>query len=145
MLDRLLTGLFGPAPAPLDPLSGRLALAALLVRIARSDGRYEVRETRLIGEVLAARYGLDPAAAARLRSEAEAVEAAAPDTVRFTRAIKAAVPYEDRFEVVAALWRVVLADGERAPEENALLRLAANLLGVSDRDSGIARLSVSGG
>ena len=34
---------------------------------------------------------------------------------------------------------VVLADGERADEEDALLRLVANLLGVNDRDSALAR------
>ena len=70
---------------------------------------------------------------------AEAMEAEAPDTVRFTRAIKDAVPYEDRRSVVQSLWTVVLADGERAQEEDALLRLVANLLGVSDVDSAMAR------
>ena len=70
---------------------------------------------------------------------ANALESEAPDTVRFTRAIKDAVPYEDRRAVVEALWQVVLADGDRADEENALMRLTANLLGVSDCDSALAR------
>ena len=52
-------------------------------------------------------------AAQDLRTQAEGLEAEAPDTVRFTKAIKAAVPYEDRFAVVRALWAVVLADGTR--------------------------------
>ncbi len=38
-----------------------------------------------------------------------------------------------------ALWQVVLADGERDHEEDALMRLLASLLGVNDRDSAIAR------
>ena len=84
-------------------------------------------------------YNLSPKVAANLRAEAETIEAQAPDTVRFTRAIKDAVPYEDRFEVVKALWQVVLADGERDIEEDALMRLLASLLGVNDRDSAIAR------
>jgi uncharacterized tellurite resistance protein B-like protein len=64
--------------------------------------------------------------------------------VRFTRAIKDAVAYEDRLAVIEALWTVVLADGQRAQEEDALLRLVSNLLGVSDRDSALARQRVAG-
>ena len=50
--------------------------------------------------------------------------------------------YEDRSGVSEALWSVVLADGVREDEENALLRLAASLLGVNDRDSALARQRV---
>jgi uncharacterized tellurite resistance protein B-like protein len=71
------------------------------------------------------------------------MEAEAPDTVRFTRAVKDAVAYDDRVGVVEALWKVVLADGQRAQEEDALLRLVTNLLGVSDPDSAKARQRVS--
>ncbi len=71
------------------------------------------------------------------------LETEAPDTVRFTRAIKDAVPYEDREGVIEALWEVVLADGVRDHEEDALLRLLANLLGVNDRDSNLARQRVT--
>ena len=71
------------------------------------------------------------------------VEAEAPDMVRFTRAIKDAVAYEDRLAVVEAAWTVVLADGARAQEENALMRLIASLLGVSDVDSARARQQVT--
>ena len=44
--------------------------------------------------------------------------------------------------MIEALWGVVLADGVREAEENALLRLVANLLGVNDRDSNLARQRV---
>ena len=71
-----------------------------------------------------------------------ALEAEAPDTVRFTRAIKDGVPYEDRVNVIEALWRVVLADGHRDHEESGLLRLVADLLGINDRDSNMARKRV---
>lgn len=62
--------------------------------------------------------------------------------MRFTGAIKDAVPYEDRIAVIEALWQVVLADGVREAEEDALLRLVAKLLGVNDRDSALARQRV---
>ncbi len=58
---------------------------------------------------------------------------------RATRAIKDAVAYENRLAVIEALWQVVLADGSRSDEENALLRLVASLLGITDTDSAMAR------
>ena len=78
-----------------------------------------------------------------MRAEAESMEAEAPDTVRFTRAIKNAIAYDDRLAIIEALWKVALADGQRAQEEDAVLRLVSNLLGVSDRDSALARQKVT--
>lgn len=121
----------------------RLALTALLVRIARADGEYAHEEADQIDRVSRERYGLSPFEATKLRQEAEEVEAEAPDTVRFTRAIKDAVPYEERIGVIEALWKVVLADGIRDAEEDALVRLASNLLGINDRDSALARQRVT--
>lgn len=117
----------------------RLALAALLVRVARSDEEYKADEKNRIDAIVSKRYGLSPDSAHRLRLEAEQVEAEAPDTVRFTRTIKDAVPYEERLGVIEALWEVVLADGTRADEEDSLLRLVSNLLGIEDKDSALAR------
>ena len=111
--------------------------------MARSDHDYSGDEQRLIDEITQDRYGLSAADATALRAEAEAMEAEAPDTVRFTRAIKEAVAYEDRLAVIEALWKVVLADGQRAQEEDALLRLVTSLLGISDPDSAMARQRVS--
>ena len=122
-----------------DEIDEKQAMAALMVRIAKSDDDYAIAECERIDAILSILYALSPTEASSLRNHAEALEADAPDTVRFTRAIKEAVPYEDRFEVVRALWQVVLADGERDHEEDALMRLLASLLGVNDRDSAIAR------
>lgn len=142
MFADFLKKLMGAGPGEMPEIEGRLALSALLVRVARSDGDYAKSEAALIEALLAERYGLDEAAAHGLRREAEALEGEAPDTVRFTRAIKAAVPYEEREGVIEALWAVVLEDGVRDHEEDAMLRLVANLLGVNDRDSALARQRV---
>jgi len=142
MFGDLIRRLTAPEPAPLPELDAKLALAALLVRIAKSDGNYDVSELARIDKILAERHGISPVDAAKMRADAEKLEAEAPDTVRFTRAIKDGVPYEDREAVIEALWAVVLADGVRDHEEDALLRLAANLLGVNDRDSALARQRV---
>lgn len=142
MFADFLRRLTASEPQTLPDADARLALAALLVRIARSDGDYAEDEVRRIDRILASRYGLSPFEAVKLRGEAETLEAEAPDTVRFTRAIKDAVPYEEREGVIEALWDVVLADGARDHEEDALLRLVAPFLGVNDRDSNLARQRV---
>ncbi len=142
MFGDLLRRLTEPEPQPLPDPDARLALTALLVRLARSDGDYAQVEAERIDRIAKARYGLSPFEATALRREAETLEAEAPDTVRFTRAIKDAVAYEDRAAVIEALWDVVLADGMRDDEEDGLIRLVANLLGINDRDSAIARQRV---
>jgi uncharacterized tellurite resistance protein B-like protein len=142
MFGDFLRRLTAPDPAPLAAGDARLALGALLVRVANTDGRYTEDEVRRIERILSSRYALSPFEATRLRRDAEVLEAEAPDTVRFTRAIKDAVPYEERMGVIEALWDVVLADGERDVEEDAMLRLVAPLLGVNDRDSNLARQRV---
>ncbi len=143
MINRLLSALGNPSRNPAEPaFDGKLALAALLVRIARADNDYAADEIAAIDAVLSHRYGLSDAGAAEVRQRAEALEAAAPDTVRFTRALKDAVPYEDRTSVIESLWRVVLADGRRDDEEDGLMRLVASLLGINDRDSALARRRV---
>ena len=135
----LLRALFATNPPSLTSMDARLALAALLVRVARSDGHYASGEMDRIERILRLRHGLNDTGAAYLRAEAEAVEAEAPDTVRFTRALKTAVPLEDRAALVEALWVVALADGQRNDEEDRMLRLMTNLLGLTDVESAQAR------
>ncbi|MWD28052.1 TerB family tellurite resistance protein [Aquicoccus sp. SCR17] len=139
MFSDFLSRLIQSEPEPLPDADARLALTALMVRIARSDGDYAAEERRRIDRICETRYALSPDEARRLREDAEGLEAEAPDTVRFTRAIKDAVPYDHRLAVIEALWQVALADGERDAEEEALMRMASNFLGITDMDSALAR------
>lgn len=146
MLDRLIDVLTGRAEA--EPAenenAGRIAVTAVLVEAARADDVYLDAERTMIDDILMQRYGLDEAAAAALRSEGETAQAEAVDLVRFTRAIKDAVPFEDRVSVIEAVWRVVYADDTRDAEESTLVRRLAGLLYVPDRDVGLARQRVAG-
>ena len=139
MIANILRQLLAPAPTRLADPDARLALAALLVRIARTDGLYSGEEVERIDRVLMARHGLGPFEVAALRAEAEDLEVEAPDTVRFTRALKEAVAVEDRAGLMQALWSVALADGLRDDHEDRLMRLVSNLLGLTDVESAHAR------
>jgi uncharacterized tellurite resistance protein B-like protein len=139
MFSDFLRRLTAPAPDRLTDTDARLAIGALFVRIARADGDYAAAEIARIDRVLASRYGLTAADAAALRLQCEGIEEEAPDTVRFTRAIKDGVPYEDRAAVIEALWEIALADGQREQEEDALLRMVAPMLGLTDQESALIR------
>jgi len=134
-----------PAPDPLEANDARLALAALLVRLARTDHDYAESEKTKIVELLSDRYDLKASEAETLREGAEEVEATVGDTVHLTRLIKEAIPYIDRKELVVDLWRLVLADGTRDHAENQFLRLVSKLVGVNDVDSAMARQQAAKG
>lgn len=139
MIQTLLNRLFSQEPERLPEPDARLALAALLVRVAKSDGTYATGEVDRIDRVLVEHYRLTPFAAAAFRQEAEELEGLAPDTVRFTRALKAATAPEERSNLMTALWSVALADGERDASEDTLLRMISNLFGLTDVESALAR------
>lgn len=147
MFRNLLTRLFSedePSPQPLGGADGELAIAALLIRVARADDRYSEDEQHRIETILPRRSGLTRAQAIEQRAAAEMIEAEAPDTVRLTRCIKQRVPLEDRISIIAALWEVALSDGRRTPEEETAVRLAAGLLGINPVDSAMARRQAEG-
>lgn len=141
MFRNLLSRLFTDTPdgSSLDGHDAEVAIAALLVRLARADDRYGSAERQRIDQILARRQGLSLAEAVERRAAAEMIEAEAPDTVRFTRTIKDRVGLADRQDIIAAMWEVAYADGSRSPDEESLVRLVAGLMGISDRDSGLAR------
>jgi uncharacterized tellurite resistance protein B-like protein len=145
MFNDLIRRMTAPEPQTLPDPDARVALGAMLVRLARTDGDYSDDEVAQIDQLLMRRYAMPLTEAKALRAQCEALEAEAPDTVRFTRAIKDAVSYDDRVAVIEAMWAVVLADGIRDHEEDSVMRMTASLLGVTDQDSHRARLKVSAG
>jgi len=143
MIADFLRRLTAPAQDPLSDVDARRAIGALLVRIARSDNHYAPEEKARIDRILGARFELTEAEAKALREECETIEAEAPDTVRFTRVIKEAIPLDDREAVVRAMWEVVLTDGSRDQHEDALMRMVAPLLGFTDQDSNRLRIAIT--
>ena len=141
MLTDLLRRLAGRPEndAPLPAEDQRIAVAALLVIAAHADHHYADIERVHIERALTDRYGLNPEAAAALRAQGEAAEQASVDLYRFTSLVKAGVPLEERAAIIEAMWRVILADAEREPHEEQLMRRVTDLLGVDPREGIAAR------
>ncbi len=131
--------------AELQPEDARLAVAAVLVMAARADGKYDDHEAAIIDRVLAKRFGLNADLARGLREQGEEAEGEAIDIYQFTKAIKEAIPHDDRVGIIEELWGVILSDGERDPHEDSLMRQIVDRLGLSPMDSALARQKVQGG
>lgn len=136
VLKRLLTATESEPAAPED---ARAAIAAVLVMAARADDHYANEEKRIIDSVLVERFKVTPEEAIKLREEGEEAEAEAIDHYQFTKAIKQAVPHDDRVKVLEGLWRVILADDQRDAHEDALMRQLVDRLGLAPMDSVRAR------
>lgn len=128
-----------PEPEPLPETDAKLALGALLVRVAKSDDVYLFEEIEQIDRILAEKNGLNPVDAARMRATCEKIEQAAPETEEFARLIRETVEYPHRVDAVTALWKVMVADGFAHRNEEALVTLVETTLGVSQHDSAAAR------
>lgn len=126
-------------PEPLPELDAKLALGALLVRVAMADNVYTAEEIGQIDRTIAKNYDLNPIEAARLRAICEKLEKRAPGTEEFAQLIRQKVPYVDRVQIVGALWDVVLADGVRDDAEEDTLHLIETTLGITPQDSDAAK------
>lgn len=142
MIKNLLDALLGNAEHQLDDDDEKIALAALCVRVAKSDNDYAFKEISVIDAELGQHFSLNMTDATKLRAEAEKLEQEAPDTVRFTRAIKEKIAIDKRRAVLEILWKITLADGKREAEEDSLMRLISGLLGLTDIESAKARQKV---
>ena len=139
MLKNILKIFADDNVSQLEPDDARLAITALMIRVARSDDDYSKAELNNIINLISARFKLSNAEANELIKEAELVEEQAPDTVRFTKSIKSAIDFDERIAIIEDLWSVVLTDSFRDTNEDALIRTVVSLLGVSDKDSAFAR------
>ena len=119
-------------------MPAEVAVAALLVEAALVDGVYVNIESDMIAEILLESFEFDADKADAVLAQAETLAEEAVGSHQFTKhAKKLALP--DRVKVIEAIYRVVLADGERSDEEEAYVRQVAGLLYVDDVSRAEAR------
>ena len=144
IVQRILHAFSHPRPQPLPEPDARLALGALMVRVAQSDASYRVEEIQRIDRTLAKANGIGPIDAAKMRATCERLSHAAPDTDRFAALIRETVPHDGRLDTLRALWQVSLADGVERPEEIAMIEAICGALGLSGEDNAAARAAAEG-
>ncbi len=125
-----------------EGITSNSAIAAILVRAAKTDNEYTQSEKKLIDHLLANNLNISKEDARLLRLQGQELEMEINDNVQLTRIIKQDIPYEDRHQLIEQLWSIVLDDNNRTPEENKLMRVLTHLLGISDVNSAKARSKV---
>lgn len=125
-----LKNLFRKAPTQAPAGDLRLAVAELLLEIARSDAQVGAAELQTIRTHLASAFGLEAAQLDSLMDQAARnVEQAISlhDTVRH---VNERYTPEEKTPLIRALWQVAYADQRLDAYEEALLRRLADLLYV---------------
>ncbi len=118
-----------------------IALAALLIELARADFKENPEEFAAIRAVLG-RYLKSPARVGQLLDDAGRRADRAVSLHEFTRQLNAGFNEAQKLEVVEMLWRISLADGHIDAHEAHLVRKVAGLLHVRDRDLVRLRIKV---
>ena len=116
-----------------------LALTAIFIRIAKLDGTFDINEREKIKELIIKRFEFNDDNTENVLNMAARLEGQSNDNVQFIKVIKENIAYEERFNLLKDSWILVMADGKRTYEEDGFMRLFCSLLGLSDKDSALAR------
>jgi len=112
----------------------RLASAALMIELCRSDQEIGDDETRTLVEILRKRFGLDAARIEELMRLAEQEARDATSLYQFTSLLNESCSYEEKTLLIRNLWEVAYADGNLDRYEEHLIRKVAELMYVSHAD-----------
>jgi len=133
-----LKRIFGSEPAPAGLLQIRepldLAIASLLVELARADFSESEAELGAIRHVLARRFGASAEAVDELIRRAMHRADRAVSLHEFTHRLNTELPHDDKLAIIEMLWEVSHADGRIDKHEEHLVQRVAGLLHISDRD-----------
>ncbi|MFT3850340.1 MAG: TerB family tellurite resistance protein [Propionivibrio sp.] len=112
----------------------RIATAALLVEMSRSDKQITAEELASIEKTLREQFELDSGALDDLLKLAETEVSQAVGYYPFTSLINRQCGLEQKIRIVEAMWRVAMSDGHISAHENHLMRKIADLLYVGHAD-----------
>jgi uncharacterized tellurite resistance protein B-like protein len=145
-LKNLLLGDKAYAETATDPDDRQqLALAALLVEMARADFDESQDEQNSIIDLLAEHFSLTAAESLELLNRAREAADSAVCLFDFSRALHQSLDEEQKQGVIRLLWQVALADNSIDKYEDYLVRKVADLLYVSPGDVVRIKHEVIGG
>lgn len=122
----------------------RLAVAVLLLEIARADFDIESNEQHMVQALLGRHFGLDEASIDALMRQAGERVGETVSLHGFVDTLNRSLSYEDRRALMRMLWQVAYADGRLDPHEEHLTRRLADLLHVPHKDFIREKLRVLG-
>jgi uncharacterized tellurite resistance protein B-like protein len=135
---KALADLFRPseaAPSPEERERGlRLAAAALLFEVVRADGVVKAEEQTVLRAALRSTFSIGDDELDELVATGAAQSREAISLFEFTRQVDVALSQDEKKRIVELLWLVSFADGQKAAEEEHIVRRIAGLLHVTHPD-----------
>lgn len=108
----------------------RVAAAALLVEVVRSDSEFSEVERAAVLAAARRKFGLDEIESKQLIDLAEAQATNAHDLFQFTSQVNATFTAEQKVRLIEELWRVAWSDDVLHRYEEHLIRRVADLIHV---------------
>jgi len=112
----------------------RLASAALLFEVLKSDRHVDERETAAMREIFARDLQLSAEELDNIVTLAEEEARQAVSLYEFTSLINESYSYDERVQLIENMWRLALADDYLDKYEEQLIRRTADLIYVSHSD-----------
>jgi len=109
----------------------RFLVAALLVWVAKGDGRISESETEKMLQLVGDHFQLRSAESLEVLTQAIAKLAENPDLSSILRGLSSVISSADKEDIVVMMLKVIAADGRRDAEEMDSLSEAADILEVS--------------
>lgn len=123
----------------------RLASAALMFELLKTDRHIDARETDMLRQVLEKTFQLGKQQLDDIIALAEEEAAQAVSLYEFTSLVNEAYQYADKVLLIENLWRLALADDHLDKYEEQMIRKTADLLYVSHSDFIRTKLRVRDG
>ncbi len=112
----------------------RIASCALLLEAAMADGEIDDKEKSVILKILEEDFGLSEGDARTLINVSGEEKQNSIDLYRFTKMVDKNLSYDEKFDVLVNIWKVIFADGRLDKYEDQLIHRIANLLKVSHKE-----------
>lgn len=109
----------------------RFLVAAMLVWVAKSDGRISAPETEKMLQLVGERFQLRSAESLEVLTQAITQLAENPDLSSILRGLSSVISADDKEDIAVMMLKVIAADGRQQAAEMDSLREAADILEIS--------------
>ncbi len=133
-LDRHLGSGGDTTPAPFTPAQKQLAMAALLVEVARADHHFSDVEVTHLLNLLERKFALPADEQTALLELASNHAADATSLHQFTQLVNAHCDRGEKLSLLIAMWELAYADGQLDKYEEYVIRKVADLLYLTNAD-----------
>lgn len=117
------------APAkPLDEQKIRLACAALLIEVAVIDNEFDGEELASVKAILHREFDVSEENLDELVTMAHHECSESTSMYGFTQLVNQYCSFEEKFDLIAHMWRIAYADGDLDKYEEYLIRKVADLI-----------------